>query len=56
MNYTKYLKGNTPGKEKFSLEIKDEKIQISINIYKDIKKTSYIIKNYNKFDCKFDLD
>ncbi len=27
-----------------------------MNILKDIKKTSYIMKNYNKFDGKFDLD
>ncbi len=59
MNYTKYLKANnnTPDEgSKFTLKVSDEKINISWNISKDIKKTSYIIKNYNKFDSKFDLD
>lgn len=56
MNYTKFLKANTPDDTKYSLKVKDEKISISMNISKDIKKTSYIIKNYNKFDSKFDLD
>lgn len=56
MNFTNYLKGNRPEKNKFSLDIKDEKIQMSINILKDIKKTTYIIKNYNKLYNKFDLD
>ena len=56
MNYTKYLKANTPDDFKYTLKVRDEKINISMNISKDIKKTSYIIKNYNKFDSKFDLD
>jgi len=55
MNYTKFLKKDITN-EKFTLTIKDEKIQISMNVFKDIKKTSYIIKNYNKFGSKFDLD
>jgi len=56
MNYTKYINGNSPNTSKYKIIIKDEKILISMNILKDIKKTSYIIKNYNKFDSKFDLD
>jgi hypothetical protein len=57
MDYTKYLRANiTEDESKNTLIVKDEKINISMNISKDIKKTSYIIKNYNKFDCKSDLD
>ncbi len=57
MNYTKFLKAQEFADEsKYSLKVKDEKIKISMNISKDIQKTSYIIKNYNKFESKFDLD
>lgn len=56
MNYTKYLKANTADDSKYTLKVRDDKINISMNISKDIKKTSYIIKNYNKLDSKFDLD
>jgi len=56
MNYTKFLKGTLRKQNKFKLENKDEKIQMSINIFKDIRKTSYIVKNYNKIENKFNLD
>ena len=56
MNYTKFLKGFSKKQNKFKLENKDEKIEISMNIFKDIKKTSYIVKNYNKIENKFNLD
>lgn len=55
MNYTKFLKGHSK-KNIFQLSHKDEKIEMSQNIFKDIKKTSYIVKNYNKLENKFDLD
>jgi len=56
MNYTKFLKGTSRKQNKFKLENKDEKIQMSMNIFKDIRKTSYIVKNYNKIENKFNLD
>jgi len=55
MNYTKYLKNLksnrikekiTTKDEKFMLHIKDEKIKISIDILKDIKKTKLLIENF----------
>ena len=55
MNYTKFLKG-TKSHNKFSLLLNDEKIKMSISISKDIKKTGYIIRNFNKLDNKIDLD
>ena len=56
MNYTKFLKGTLRKQNKFKLENKDEKIEMSMNIFKDIRKTSYIVKNYNKIENKFNLD
>lgn len=56
MNYTKYLKSSFRKQNKFSLINTDEKIEMSMNIFKDIKKTSYIVKNFNKIENKFDLD
>jgi hypothetical protein len=56
MNYTKYLKGPLKKHNKYSLEHKDEKVEMSMNILKDIKKTSYILRNYNKIENKFNLD
>ena len=56
MNYTKFLKGPSRKQNEFKFYVKDEKIEMSMNVFKDIKKTSYIVKNYNKIENKFDLD
>ena len=56
MNYTKFLKGSSKKQNIFKLDNKDEKIEMSMNIFKDIRKTSYVIKNYNKIENKFNLD
>ena len=56
MNYTRYLKGNSIKQNIFKLDNKDKNIEMSMNIFRDIRKTIYIIKNYNKVENKFDLD
>lgn len=56
MNYTKFLKGSSKKQNIFKLDNKDEKIEMSMNIFKDIRKTSFVVKNYNKIENKFDLD
>ena len=56
MNYTRYLKGSSIKQNIFKLDNKDENIEMSMNIFRDIRKTIYIIKNYNKVENKFDLD
>ena len=47
MNYTKFLyfKGS-PKNKKFEFTYSDEKIKLSIEMLKDIKKTMFILHNY----------
>ena len=48
MNYTKFLffKGSPKTKKKFEFSFTDEKIKLSIEMLKDIKKTMFILHNY----------
>lgn len=48
MNYTKFLffKGSPKLKKKFEFSFTDEKIKLSIEMLKDIKKTMFILHNY----------
>jgi hypothetical protein len=67
MNYTKFLffKGSPKKNEKFEFCFTDEKIKLSMEILKEIKKTLFILHNFmrigNKYLCiqiefKIDID